>query len=35
MNNTVWNDDGETLYGQGWWSIVYGAAVAWEARPHG
>ena len=31
MNNTVWNDDGETLYGQGWWSIVYGAAVAWEA----
>ncbi len=33
MNNTVWNDDGETLYGQGWWSIVYGAAVAWEAGP--
>ena len=33
MNNTVWNDDGETLYGQGWWSIVYGAAVSWEAGP--
>ena len=33
MNNTIWNDDGETLYGQGWWSIVYGAAVAWEAGP--
>ncbi|HZT68434.1 MAG TPA: beta-N-acetylhexosaminidase [Terriglobia bacterium] len=28
---TVWNDDGETLYAPGWWSIVYGAACAWEA----
>ncbi len=28
---TVWNDDGETLYSPGWWSIVYGAACAWEA----
>ena len=27
---TVWNDDGETLYGLNWWSIVYGAACAWE-----
>ncbi len=27
---TVWNDDGETLYGPNWWSIVYGAACAWE-----
>jgi hexosaminidase len=27
---TVWNDDGENLYGMNWWSIVYGAAVAWE-----
>lgn len=27
---TVWNDSGETLYGLGWWSIVYGAACAWE-----
>lgn len=27
---TVWNDDGETLYGLNWWSIVYGAATAWE-----
>jgi hexosaminidase len=33
MNNSVSNDDGETLYGQNWWSIVYGAAVAWEAGP--
>lgn len=27
---TVWNDDGESLYGPNWWSIVYGAACAWE-----
>ncbi|HET7215601.1 MAG TPA: hypothetical protein VFL79_18570, partial [Terriglobia bacterium] len=27
---TVWNDDGETLYGLNWWSIVYGAACSWE-----
>jgi hypothetical protein len=26
----VWNDDGESLYGANWWSIVYGAACAWE-----
>jgi hexosaminidase len=29
---TVWNDDGEMLYGLNWWGIVYGAASAWE--PH-
>jgi hypothetical protein len=28
---TVWNDDGESLYGPNWWSIVYGAACAWES----
>jgi hexosaminidase len=27
---TVWNDDGETMYAPGWWSIIYGAACAWE-----
>ena len=27
---TVWNDDGESLYGLNWWSILYGAACAWE-----
>jgi hexosaminidase len=27
---TVWNDDGETLYGPNWWAIIYGAACAWE-----
>jgi hexosaminidase len=29
-NITVWNDDGETLYGPNWWSLIYGAACAWE-----
>jgi hypothetical protein len=28
--NTVWNDDHETLFGQNWWGIVYGAAESWE-----
>lgn len=27
---TVWNDDGQMLYGLNWWGIVYGAASAWE-----
>lgn len=27
---TVWNDDGETLFAPNRWSIVYGAANAWE-----
>lgn len=27
---TVWNDDGESLYGLNWWGILYGAASAWE-----
>ncbi len=30
MDNTVWIDDGETLYDLNWWSIVYGSAAAWE-----
>jgi hypothetical protein len=28
---TAWNDSGEALYGLNWWSIVYGAACAWES----
>lgn len=32
VNTTVWNDDGETLYGLNWWGITYGAACAWEAQ---
>jgi len=30
VNVTIWNDDGETLFAPNWWSIVYGAANAWE-----
>ena len=30
MDNTIWNDDGETFYGLNWWSIVYGSAAGWE-----
>ena len=30
VNVTVWNDDGETLFAPNWWSILYGAANAWE-----
>jgi hypothetical protein len=29
-NVTVWSDSGETLFAPGWWSIVFGAANAWE-----
>jgi hypothetical protein len=29
-NVTVWSDSGETLYAPNWWTIVYGAANAWE-----
>jgi hexosaminidase len=32
VNVTVWNDDGESLFAPNWWSIVYGAANAWEQK---
>ncbi|HVA01653.1 MAG TPA: glycoside hydrolase family 20 zincin-like fold domain-containing protein [Terriglobia bacterium] len=32
---TIWNDDGETLYGPNWWPIIYGAACAWELHEPG
>ena len=32
VNVTVWNDDGESLFAPNWWSIVYGAANAWEPK---
>jgi hypothetical protein len=28
--NTVWNDDGEGLFLQDWYAILYGAAAAWQ-----
>lgn len=32
VNVTVWNDDGESLFAPNWWSIVFGAANAWEPQ---
>ncbi|HEX5411936.1 MAG TPA: beta-N-acetylhexosaminidase [Terriglobia bacterium] len=26
----AWNDDGETMFAPAWWSVIYGAACAWE-----
>lgn len=28
--NTVWNDDGETLFNANWYGVLFGAATAWE-----
>jgi hypothetical protein len=30
---TVWHDDGETLFEATWYPVVYAAASAWEAQP--
>jgi hexosaminidase len=29
---TVWHDDGETLYEATWYPVIYAAAAAWESR---
>lgn len=28
--NTVWNDDGETLFVNDWYGVLFGAAAAWQ-----
>lgn len=33
MLNTVWNDDGEGLFLEDWYAILYGAAAAWHPGP--
>jgi hypothetical protein len=29
--NTVWNDDGEGIFDENWYGILYGAAAGWQA----
>jgi len=31
MLNTVWNDDGEGIFDENWFGILFGAAAAWQA----
>ena len=31
MLNTVWNDDGEGIFDQNWFGVLFGAAAAWES----
>lgn len=30
MLNTIWNDDGEGLFAQDWYAVLFGAAAAWQ-----
>jgi hypothetical protein len=31
MLNTVWNDDGETIFDENWFGVLFGAAASWQA----
>jgi hypothetical protein len=31
MLNTVWNDDGEGIFDQNWFGVLFGAAASWQA----
>ena len=30
MLNTVWNDDGEGIFDENWFGLLFGAAAAWQ-----
>ena len=30
MINTVWNDDGEGIFDENWYGILFGAAAGWQ-----
>jgi hexosaminidase len=29
--NTVWNDDGEGIFDENWFGVLFGAAAGWQA----
>lgn len=33
MLNTIWNDDGEGLFLEDWYAVLFGAAAAWQRGP--
>ena len=30
MLNTVWNDDGEGIFDENWFGVLFGAAASWQ-----